>query len=629
MINNELWYQSDEPAAAVLNVGKQLWESQGHERIQLAEDSLALYLGSRRHSITGSNPTGLMALMGVEGSSSYNVIQAIADTQISHTLRNKVRPLFVTEGGDSELRARVADMQAAVDGLLYGFGMQGELGTQVCSAGYLFEAGGVEWTADVANSRVTATPVWPWEYYVSKREARLGNPRQLFARQLVDRDVLLAFLKDAPASVREAVKNAKSAKWEDIADDLKDPTMLQDQVTIWKAWHLPSGRVDMKDSRAFGKNKDGHRVQANHDGRHIVVIDGGPPDSPALIDVPWPYDAFPISWFKPNYVPGSWWSRGVPEILASTQIELNKWNNRILRILDLHARPLIFLWKQAKLNPAQINNALANIFQVDVQPSQALHQVTPPSVPADLLNRIAQVTQNARDQLGLSEMSMMARKPAGVDHEPGMAYLADTETIRHTTKFKAWEQFNLDSAQQIIRCLRTLAENDNNFELVFESDNELKRTKWREIDVDADKYMVKAWPTNFLKQAPAQRADQIMDFVDRGLFSPEMALEALDAPDIQALIGDRAAIAQNIERKLDKIVGGTYDATTMPTPYMDLAMCRQLGIVRYNFLEANDEKQDKVDRVVKFLEDVDALIAKQAPPVAPAGAPGAQPPQAA
>lgn len=622
--SKQLWYHAEKPedaAHSVLDVGRRLWETQGRDRIQLAEDSLALYLGSRRHSITGASPMGLMALMGVETSSSYNLVQAIADTEISHTLRNKVRPLFVTEGGDSDLRSRVELLQEAIDGLLYGHGMQGQLGMQVCTAGYLFEGGGIEWTADTANSRVIGTPVWPWEYFVSKREARYSNPRQLFARQVIDRDVLLAFLADAPKPVRDAVENAAPAKWEDVSGDMRDPQNLSDQVVIYKAWHLPSGRVDLKNPAAFGRNEDGRRVRPSHDGRHIIAIDQGQPDDPPLVDIPWAYDKFPISWFKPNYVPGSFWSRGIPEIIASTQIEINKWNARILRILELHARPLIFLWKQAKLNPAQINNALANIFQVDVQPSQAIHQVAAPAVPADLLNRIAQITQSAREQLGLSEMSMTAKKPMGVNHEPGMAYLADTETVRHTAKFMAWEEFNIDCAEQQVRCLRELAENDPKYELVFESDSQLKRLKAKDFDVDADKFKVKAWPTNFLKQSPAQRADQIMDFVDRGLFSPEMALEALDAPDIKALLGDRTAIKQNIKNKLARIVAGEYTDREMPTPYMDLSMAKLMGMVMYNQLEANEESEDKIDRVVRFLEDVDALRARAAALQAPAGAP--------
>lgn len=627
-----LWYASDEPAHEVLTAAKHLWDHQGQESITLAEASLALYMGSSRHNITGTSDVTSLLGLGAEKPSAYNVVHAITDTKINHTLRNRVRPLFVTEGGNSELRSRVADMQKAVDGLLYGFGMQGQLGHQACASGYIFRAGGIEWVADTANSRIVPTPVSPWEYFVSKKESRFGNPRQLFSRHVIDRDVLLSFLSKAPEAVKEAVKNAKAASYIDVPDELRDPAQISDMVVIFKAWHLPSGRVDLKDPRAFGRDEKGRKVQPNHDGRHIVVIDGASPDDPPLIDVPYPYDSYPVSWFKPAPIPGSYWSRGIPEILASVQIELNRWNSRIHRILELHARPLMFISKSSKLNPAQVTNNLANIFQVDGSPSQAMYTTTPASVPAELINRVSQIPQWAKDQLGMSEMSMAARKPAGVNHEPGMAYLADTETIRHTVDFKAWEEFNLDCAKQIIRCLRQLAENDNAFELVFEADDELKRTKWKDIDVDADKYMVKAWPTNLLKQSPSQRADQVMDFIEKGLFTPEMALRAIDAPDIEEMAGDGAAIEKNIQRKLDRIATtGKYTEEDMPYPYMDLQSAKRLAIIKINLLDGQGEIPAR-DCVIEFAQDVDKLLATLAPPpgsqqadqaVMPQGAPQA------
>jgi predicted ribonuclease YlaK len=219
---------------------------------------------------------------------------------------------------------------------------------------------------------------------------------------------------------------------------------------------------------------------------------------------------------------------------------------------------------------------------------------------------------------------MTARKPTGVNHEPGLAYLADTETVRHTVEFKAWERFNIDSYKNIIRCLRELAERDKNFEVVFATDEALKRRKWADIDVDAEKYRLKAWGTNLLKQGPAQRADQIMDFVDRGYLEKEAAFDAIDAPDMKALMGDRNVMKKNVEKRLKSVVRGPYDERLMPTPYIDLNMAKRLGMQALNKLELNDESEDKQERVVKFLQDVDIQLAKLAPPPPPPG-PGGPP----
>jgi hypothetical protein len=616
--SSEQWFNAEDPAEALVQVCKELHAKQGEARLMLAQDSLALYLGSSRHSLTGGgNPLALLDLVGQE-SSAYNIIQAISDTKINATLKNKVRPMYITESANSETKRKAAAMQAACDGIMYEVGMQGWLRRVACTAGFLFEGGGVEWYADTANSRVVASPVWCWEFFVSNREARYGNPRQLFARHAIDRAVLLSYMSDASKEVQDAVRNAEPATWKDTYDDLRDPKRISDQVIVYKAWHLPSGRVDLQDPRAYGKGEGGRKAKPNHDGRHCVAIGGGK-DGPGatLIDIPWPHDHFPVSWFKPNYVPGSWWSRGEPEILAAAQIENNRWNTREARIIQQLAVPRTFVSKESGLNPAQLNNNPDNVFQVKGAAGTAVHVAVLPSVPPDLGQRIAMIAQNARDQRGMSEMSMTAKKPLGVNHEPGMQYLADTESERHTSEFEAWEDFNLDSQKNIIRCLRDLAENDPEYEIVFHNDKKLRREKWNDIDL-GDTFSMKLWPTNWLKEDPAQRADQIADFVDRGVLPPEAMIDAVDDPDLQALLGNRIAMQRNIERMLDRVCEEGMGENEQPSPYIDLQLAKRLGIQRYNELCAESEDWKTINEVVRWLEAVDGMISKASAPSAPA-----------
>ena len=641
---DSLWYLQNDPADEVVRVARELWSKQGEERISLAEDSLALYLGSTRHNLRGSNsnPLGLVDVLSDAGVE--NGIQAIVDTKTNTILKNRVRPMFVTDGADTDTKRRAESMQRACDGVMYEQKLQGRKLRGVAVCGYLFEGGGVEWYADTANSRIVATPVWCWNFFVSKREAQHGEPRQMFARMLIDRGVLLSFLANASAKVRQAVKDAPAANWKDTNDDMRDSSKLSDQVVIFKAWHLPSGRVDLDDPKAWGKNEDGTRsVRANHDGRHVVALDGGEKGSAIeLVDAPWPHDHFPVSWFKPNFVPGSYWGRGEPEILAAPQIEMNRWNTRVSQIIRKHAVPRTFVSKESGLNPASMNNSLDNIYQVKGSAQTAVYVESAPHVPPDLLTRTQNLMQWMRDQRGISEMAMTAKKPAGINHEPGMAYLGDTESMRHTDEFQAWEEFHLDSYRNIIRCFDELAENDPNYEVVFEKDNKLIREKWKDIRL-SNYFMLKLWPTNLFKQDPAQRADQIADLVEKGLFPPEKYFDAIDAPDIKALMGNRAAMEQNVQRCLQSIIeSGEVTEETQPHPYMDLQLCKTLGIQRLNELQVDESDNWKsVNALTQWLEAVDQTItagtaaANQAPaganvqalaPTAAVPPPGAAPP---
>lgn len=619
---NPQWYNADDSfqaAEIVVSVVKDMADRQGAQRLALAEDSLALYLGSARHSLSGSgNALAMLDLIGQE-SSAYNLIQAITDTKINATLKNQVRTMFITESADSETKRKASDMQSACDGINYKVGMRGWLRRAKCVAGFLFEAGGVEWFADVANKRVQAYPVWCWEYFVSNREARYGKPPQLFAKHAIDRAVLASYVSNASKAIRDAVANAPPATGRDAYDDMRDSRRISDQVIVYKAWHLPSGAVDLEDPGAYGLNEDGRKVKPSHDGRHVVAIEAGHASGAnvALIDVPWPDDHFPVSWFKPNPVPASYWSRGEPEVLAAAQIELNKWNNRSAKIVDLLAVPRTFVDKKSGLNPAQMTNAPNNIYLTNGSPSQAVFVANNGALPPDLMERLQAIPQWARDQRGMSEMSMAARKPIGVNHEPGMQYLADTETTRHTSEFESWEDSSLEDSKNIIRCLRTLAKHHANFEVVLSDSKQFRRTRWADIDL-GNTFDMKMSPTNWLKDDPAERADQIMDLIDRGILPPESAIDAIEDPDIKQLLSGRIAMQKNIERCLDRVCEGSgpLSDTEYPSPLMDLQKAKLLGIVRYNELAAEEEDWQAVLRVTQWVEAVDLMIQKATPAAA-------------
>lgn len=616
-----LWYhpgQSEEQQAETLtNIASQLWNEQGTARRRMADDALTLWAGTTQHGLSGMSPMGMLGL--VEETSGYNVVQAIVDTKVNHTIRNEVRPLFMTEGGDSDLREKVDAMQDACDGQREVLELE-ELEEQAAWNGFIFGNGGEEYSADVANSRILVTPVWHWNYFVSRQESRANKPQQLFSRQVIPRDVLLSFLADASNEVLQAVKEAPAASWDDAKEfDSGEQGKVADLVIVWKGWHLPSGRVDLNDPRAFGKSeKDGRKVAPNHDGLHMVVLDGAK-SAPPLLVRPWPYDHFPVAWFKPNRIPGSFWGRGEPEILAATQLESNQWNERVYQVLDRYARPAVILPKGSKLNPAQINNALFNIWQVEGSGgtnAPIIHNQ--PAVPQELVARLDRLPAQARDQRGMSEMSMTARRPAGIEHKPGLKYLADTETIRHIIEFRAWKRYQLDRYRNIIRCLSELSEHDPDFEVIFEKDEQLVKAKWRDITANPNQYRIKEKGTNLFSQDPSEQAEQIADLVERGLLPPSALFQAVKSPDLQALADDREILRKNAIATVKRVIKGPeYTEDMMPTPYHDLETCKAEGLKAYNRLQLNGEKPDKIDRVVAFLADVDELMGITPPPPAP------------
>jgi hypothetical protein len=349
-----------------------------------------------------------------------------------------------------------------------------------------------------------------------------------------------------------------------------------------------------------------------------------------LLDEPWPYDHFPVAWYKPRLKLGSYWSRGIPETLASAQLKINKWNSRIDKILHLHAVPRLIVWNKARLNRGKMTNDLASVITSSQPPGSSIMRLAGDSVPRELLERVDKLIGWAREQIGISELSIAATKPAGVDHAPGMQHLADTESVRHTTSFRAWEQFHLDSAKIVVECIRLLAQRNKDYTVLFGSSKELKRIKWSEVDLDRDKYHLKTWPTNLLPQTPAARISRIIDMMGTNppLITPEQALTALDYPDIEALLGDRVAERENLEKYLQRAskLGRELDENTIPQSYLNLELAQQMAKDRLNRGEADGESPERLEGIRSFFEQVAEKVKAMAPPPEQPGGPGMTPP---
>lgn len=579
----------------------------------MAEAALCLYFGNDRHSLRGSGYGRVSATefggMGIDPPG-YNVVQACVDTKTAHIVRNKVRPLFLTEAGDPELQEKAKGMQRAVEGVFDQVGIYGDAGMSVCRDGNLFDGGFMKFTVDYANNRIIGERVMGHDLMIPEREALLGNPRQIGHRVRCPRDALINLFADDDTAL-EAIRSAPPSNPDLIDLDNVIGGTVSDMVEAYEWWHLPSGRVDLTEKKSFGIDEDSEfnpDLDPGHDGRRVICISGIGGGS-TLLDEPWPFDYFPVAKFLPQKNPEGVWSRGIPETLAGAQLAITRMNMRVDGIMNLHAVPRVIVSRAAKLNKSKVTNGWADILECNGSPSQAIYTYSPNSVPAEFLNQIEKLIAWAEKQVGLSEMSIAATRPMGVDHAPGMQHLADEQSIRHTTSFRSWEQFHLDAATIIVDGLRMLAERNKDYEVVFGDAKDLKRIKWSAVDLGAARYHLKIWATNLLPQTPAAKASRIIDYSQAGLISQGEARSLMEFPDLEAVMGDANAEELNIQRKLDACVRGDVAEAT-PHAYLNLDLAMSMAKQRINRLEADGVDEKVWDRVVQFWEDCNALNLK-------------------
>src|SRR6187402_1230696 len=137
MAYDEAWFRKDEKEAGetLATIVNSYWELEGRQRREIANLALALYAGSMKYSLSGAASILTVIDSILQDAAAYNLIQATANTLINQLVQNRVRPLFVTKRGDSELRERAECMQDFVEGQFDESEVYGDLDVEICTYG--------------------------------------------------------------------------------------------------------------------------------------------------------------------------------------------------------------------------------------------------------------------------------------------------------------------------------------------------------------------------------------------------------------------------------------------------------------------------------------------------------------
>lgn len=622
----EPWFTLSDPreaAQAVVALAKRLWHQQGVDRRDVAEAALTIYFGNPRHTVNGASMREYVdRAFGIQHDpQAENVVQMIVDTMVSHTIKDRVRVWVQTENGTARQQEDAKGMMSAIEGVFFQNGVYED--EDVYQHGYLFDAGLTRVIPDFARKRVTLKRVPCWQWLIPEEEGK--DPRQAFHPYTVDRSMLLADYgfdeEGEKTELYELIKNANPAPRDMLPRDNGEDS-VSDRVVVYEAFHLPSAWVDDEDPAAFGLNEDNEPdpdVDPGHDGRRMLVLD----DEIVLCDEPYPYEEFPVSEFLPARNPTDYWSRGVPETLAGAQLMVNKATRRISNIMHLNAVSRLLVSRQAKINLSKFTNDLVSILECNGSPQQVAMYLTGTAPPAELFQERDRYIASMKAQYGLNEMTLYGEKPPGVDHAPGMEHLLDEVNLRHIMKFRARDKYITKLGRLVIDACRLMAMRDKDFEVMFGDDKELKRIKWRDVELPRRSYMVKLWASNLLPQTPGMKMKRMAELANLGepFKSQAIAYLAEDYPDVEAVTGKVNAKRKNIEAKLGKVARDGMSEETIPVPYMDLALAKSMAEDSIAEFDRNGDT-DAMQNVIEFWEACDKLQ-KQLMPPAPAPAPAA------
>lgn len=509
-----------------------------------------------------------------------NVVQSMVDTVVSKIGKNRPKPSFLTEAGDFSLQQKAKNLTQFTQGQFAETKFYAE-GKRAFRDACIFGTGAVK--VFPRDGAMHAERVFIDELMVDDNESLYGKPRQLHQLKQIHKDVLKEMFPKAVSQI-DAVGSELSGE----STDFGVVPNNSDMIWIIESWHLPSS----KDAA---------------DGKHAICI-----QNHTLMTEDWKKDYFPFVFWRWGERAMGFWGQGIAEQLQGIQLEINKILRTIQVSMHLVSIPKIFLEASSKVVTAHLDNKIGGIIRyAGTKPENGPLA----NIPPELFSHLDRLYQRAYEVIGISELSARSSKPAGLESGRALREFNDIETERFMDVGQRYEQAYLDAAEIFISEIKYMVEQDSVYEdldVKVQSNEFTKRIKWKDVDMDKDKYSLFLHPTSSLSSTPAGKLQDVQELLQAGFISAEEGRDLLDFPDLKGYYNYANSPIEDIKRSIELIVDeGKYYS---PEPYQDLEM----GITKmqqaYLYYRTRDLPESKLELFRRWIEDAQVLLKKAAEP---------------
>ncbi len=582
--NLKWWTVKDSEMAASIAATLRFIQTHQSSRIEQLTMSTRLYGSTAAYNLMGAAFTRVSSAQPSTGRMSYNICSSVVDTLESKMAKNKVIPTYITNGGMWGVQKKAKQLTKFTQGLFY----QEKAHEKVITA---FSDAGVwgDGFVYVYNNqgKVCIERVLPHELWVDQIESMVADPTQLHRPKIMDRDIALAMFPD----LKEHILTVSPATYQEIGGQ----GTAADLIIVVESWKLPSA----KDAG---------------DGLHVISIGDG------VIKTEYKKDYFPFPHFRYAKRKIGWYGQGACERLQNLQGEVNKCMILKARSLWMMGSFKILLENGSKVVKQHLDNEVATIVTYTGTPPQ---YVTPPATNPELQQWIDSLIQKAYQQEGVSQMSTTGEAPIGVESGKALRTLNQIGDDRFLFMTQELEDFALEIARQAIEVAKEIYEDTGTYQVIFPNTNFMETVDWKDIKLDEEQYVLKAYPTSSLSDDLTGRLSEIQELMQAGLVSPRTGRRLMDMPDIEMNDSLSNAAEDYLHKCLEEML---YDGKThSPEQFDDLTLAKQLALEYYAYAKYMNCPEKYLGIVRTFMAQIDDITKQTAQALAPAMAPMANP----
>lgn len=564
------WWREPSPFHAIVQAIK--WLDNDQQQVyDLNLRNLMLYGNRAAYGLNASDYTDRLQLPSSR--LTLNVVQSVIDAAVSQIATIKPRIINLTDAGNWAQQQRARKLNQWTQGIFYETDAY-KLGKMAFRDACIFGTGALKIIE--RDGRAALERVFIDDLIVDNRDARNGNPKQLFEVRELPRDVVAAAFPDYADEIASSGNSMR------IHNSLE--SSVTDLVSVAEAWHLPSG-----------PDAD--------DGKHVICV-----DNCDLLVEDWTKPYFPYGFLRWGISPLGFWGWGIAEQLTGVQYEINFTLQKIQKLMTL-ATSQLWIRKGSGINKNKMTNDDFAVMEYTTEPPTVMNVA--PVHPA-YYGWLQQIYRHAFEITGVNQLTAQAEKPPGLNSGKALDTYQDVQSQRFMEVTQQYEQFFVEIANKLADKTAEIADREGTYAVKARSRKGFELLDWSEVRVDRDDYITQPYPTNFFPQTPAGKWNQIQQMLAAQFLTPEEASELLDYPDLESITKLKNAPMEYVQKVIQTIVED--GEQTRPEAYSPLGLLMQMLPLEVLRAEQDGVPEERIDALRDYINEVQRLMQMAMPP---------------
>lgn len=425
-----------------------------------------------------------------------NVIKSAIDTKVSKLSQLKVRPFFNPVNGTFKTRKvcrQALDFFDAYfdDQKVY------EKAAYVYRNALIFEYGCLYIDDETTN----ATIVNPWEYYVDAAEYNFGKLSRC-----------MYFRKQYPAIALPPV----AMKNNDIKNMLEVNPTLKGDYTIY---------FDLYNKRKYKFFKN-------------ILIE----ETELQSDIP----PFLIMWY--NKPIKGFQSTSMATDMYTQQLFVDRISKRVDAATRTAPFNVTFLPQGIGVKETKLSNEAGLVVQYKSEGGPAPTVATPPPIDPEWTRLLDGMQTRMYNLQGISELSAVSKKPAGLNSGVALETYEDVESDRHNVDVMNYEHFLVDIAKLVIE---VFPEKLPVLPATLKRDNSIN---WKDIKDQRSLMTIQFSASSSLSKDPSTKLEQVQQLMKMQMIQPGQAASLLELPDLQEAFSAATAEYDYCQRVIERAI---------------------------------------------------------------------------